>query len=233
MTTDVKPDIDLNAQNGRRRHYEPQALLLVQLQWTRLMAALGLVAVLILGGVLAHAWKRAEHQRILVLTPSEGGSLDPVRYVDADRYRPGQKTVDHFALVFVKKYYSRIRYTIAQDYPDSLEFLAPALRQIKLAEVNQTHWIQDFEDSLDPEIRIVVTKVRHQEHQEGPAHVAVDFEKHFYLNGREQTDKVENWTVDLPYVLLPDSEISNDLIPVNPIGLSIGNLIESKGFRAQ
>jgi type IV secretory pathway component VirB8 len=232
MTSELKSAVDLNAENGRRQHYEPYGLLLVQLQWTRLLAALALVAVLVLGTVVFRFWKRAEHQRLVVLTPAADGSLDPLRYVDADSYRPAQKTIDHFALTFVKKYYSRIRYTIAQDYPDSLEFLAPALRQAKLADANETHWIQKFVDSNDPEVRIVVTKVRHPEHRDGPAQVSVDFEKHFYVNGREEVDQAENWTVDLPYALLPDSEISNDLIPVNPIGLSIGNLIESKGFRA-
>jgi type IV secretory pathway component VirB8 len=60
--------------------------------------------------------------------------------------------------------------------------------------------------------------------------IVANFVKHFYSNGIEQPDKAEHWTVELPFTLLKEDDIPNALVPVNPIGLQIQDMRETKGF---
>ena len=232
MTITKSKEIDINRDHGYSVHYEPEALLRANLQWTRLFLAFALSALLLSLGITASSWKAAKHQRLLVLAPSGNGSLVPVDSVDASAYRPQQKVIEYFAISFVAKYYSRIRYTIGQDYLDSLQFLDPDHRKSELAREKQTHWIEAFQnDPTAPEIRITVTKIRFGNCQGTECQLSVDFDKHFVVHGVEQADKTENWTADIAYTVSPSDLIDNDLVPVNPIGIVLGEIREAKGFR--
>jgi hypothetical protein len=42
---------------------------------------------------------------------------------------------------------------------------------------------------------------------------------------------MENWTSQFTYSLIPIEQVSNDMIPINPIGLRIvSRPVETKGF---
>jgi type IV secretory pathway component VirB8 len=225
--------IDLNKENAARLYYEPEARFLVSLQWTRLIAVAEGVALVIALLIIVSLVKQLRHQQIKFLASSSNGAYVPVSYLDASANRPSQKNLEYFALQFVTKHYSRIRYTIAQDYLDSLQFLDPTHKKAELAREKQEHWIEAFRNTpTTPEIRIVPTKIRFGNcSQAGMCQISVDFDKHFILNGIDQKDKTEDWTADMMYTLLPPDSIDNDMVPVNPIGLSLGDIRESKGFK--
>lgn len=216
-----------NERNAARDYYENWAGPVVTN--TRLFVACMALSVvcLLLGGLLVDASYNATHQKIVILQRSADGALDRAQYVDMGAYQPGEKEIEHFGYKYVVATYSRVRATLASDFVSHLAFLPSEQRRTELANETQTKWIEGFVRSFDPEVRINVVKVRYGG---GASHrMSVDFEKRFSLAGRE-TQHAENWTVEMVFGLSPDGDISGDLIPVNPLGMTITEARESKGF---
>jgi hypothetical protein len=224
MLIEHQPDINL--ENARRTHHEYYAPVLVNAWWLRVFCAGLILVVLVLAVGNLRTAKQVAKQRVIVLTEARDGSFDRAQYVNMTDYQPSDKVVEHFAYIWAVKYYSRVRATIADDYPASLQFFAPELVTELKTEAQQTHWVQQFQESADPEVRAVVRKVRLEK-----GALTIDLDKHFFLLGREIPEKVENWTVQVPYELLPIREITSGMIPVNPVGLKItARPVETKGF---
>jgi type IV secretory system VirB8-like protein len=219
--------LEQNERNAARSYYEDFAGPVVTN--TRLFIACVALSlcVITLAGLLAYAWHGLSHQKIVILQRSLDGSLDRAQYVDLGAYQPGEKEVEHFAYQYVVATYSRVRATLPADFANHLAFLPDDQRKSELAKEAQSKWIEAFGQSAEPEIRVNVLKVRYGGAQN---RISVDFEKRFSVNGRENQDSKESWTVELAYTIAPDSEISGDLIPVNPLGMTIVETREAKGF---
>jgi len=224
MLTQQQPDI--NFENARRAHHEYYAPALVNAWWLRLFCA-GLIVALILPGLGSlRTAKQLQKEKILVVAPAQDGSFDRVQYVNMADYQPTDRVVEHFAYVWAVKYYSRSRATLATDYPESLQFFSADMVTLLKNQAQQTQWLANFETSADPEVRIEVKKVRLEK-----GAITIDFEKHFYLAGREVAGRTENWTSQVAYTLTPVDQITTGIIPSNPIGLKIIALpLETKGF---
>lgn len=227
MITEQEPDI--NYENARRAHHEYYAPALVNHWWMRLFCA-GLIVALMLNGLAAMKnAKQLKRQGVIVLTPAQDGNLDRVQYVNMENYRPDQKVIEHFVYIWAVKYYSRIRASIADDYPESLQFFAPEMvaQELHGGGMRQTEWIQTFRDDTSlPEIRVQVQKIRMEK-----GGIAVDFERHYWMGGREIAGKTEEWTSQFPYTVMPVAQVANGMIPINPIGLQItARPVETKGF---
>ena len=224
MLTLQQPEINL--ENARRVHHEYYAPALVSAWWLRLFCSGLIVALIVLGLGNLRTAKQLRKEKILVVATAHDGSFDAVQYVTMADYQPTDKVIEHFAYVWAVKYYSRNRASIAEDYPESLNFFAPDMVRTLKSEAEQSQWLQQFETSSEPEIRIDVKKVRLEK-----GSITIDFEKHFYLFGREVAGKAESWTTQVRYTLTPVEQITTGMIPSNPIGLKITALpLETKGF---
>jgi hypothetical protein len=222
----IQQQPDINLENARRVHHEYYAPVLVSAWWLRLFCSALIVAVIVLGFGNLRTAKQLRKEKILVVAPARDGSFDGVQYVSMADYQPTDKVVEHFAYVWAVKYYSRIRASISEDYPESLKFFSPDMVRTLKSEADQSQWLQQFEASSDPEIRIEVKKVRLER-----GTITIDFDKHFYLFGHEVAGKVESWTTQISYALTPIEQITSGMIPANPIGLKITALpLETKGF---
>ena len=194
--------------------------------WLRLFCAGLIVALILLGLGTLRTAKQLKKEKILVVAPARDGSFDRVQYVNMADYQPDEKVIEHFAYVWAVKYYSRNRATIAEDYPESLKFFSPAMVTALRSEAEQSQWLETYQQSSDPEVRIDIKKIRLEQ-----GSITIDFDKHFYLTGREVIGKAENWTVQVPYTLTPVDQVSTGMIPSNPIGLKItARPLETKGF---
>jgi hypothetical protein len=217
---------EVNLEHARRTHHEYYAPALVNNWWLRLFCAGLVLALLVFGLGGLRTSRQLAKQRVIVLEVGRDGSFDQLQYVNMSDYKPDDKVVEHFAYVWAVKYYSRVRSTIAEDYPASLKFFAPDLVTEFTAEAERSRWVQDFLDSSGPEIRVVVKKIRLEK-----GTITIDFDKHFYLSGRETTAAPENWTTQIRYQRMPLKEITNGMIPLNPVGLKITDRpLETKGF---
>jgi hypothetical protein len=224
VLTTQQPDI--NFENARRAHHEYYAPALVNAWWLRLFCAGLIVALIVLGLGTLRTAKQLKKEKILVVAPAQDGSFDRVQYVNMADYQPTDRVVEHFAYVWAVKYYSRSRATLATDYPESLQFFSADMVTLLKNQAQQTQWLANFETSADPEVRIEVKKVRLEK-----GTITIDFEKHFYLTGREVAGRTENWTSQVTYTLTPVDQITTGMIPSNPIGLKITALpLETKGF---
>jgi type IV secretory pathway component VirB8 len=189
--------------------------------------ALAIVSI-ILAALLAYTWQSVRHQRVVILQESSDGALDRVQYLDAGDHKPGEKELEYFAMLYVTETYSRVRSTIAEGFTNHLAFLPDDRRRAERVRAIQTKWIENFIQNFDPEIRVEITKVRFA--GGGQNRIAVDFDKHFAVNGRPDPTHDEKWTVDLAYTVAPEELVSSDLTPVNPLGMIILEARESKGF---
>lgn len=224
MLTQQEPDI--NFKNARRTHHEYYAPALVNAWWLRLFCAGLIVALIVVGFGSLRLAKQLRKEKILVVAPAHDGSFDRVEYVNMADYQPTDRVVEHFAYVWAVKYYSRIHASIAEDYPDSLKFFSADMVTMLRNQAQQSQWVEQFQQSPDPDVRIEVKKVRLEK-----GTITIDFDKHFYLSGREVTGKVESWTSQITYTLTPIDQITTGMIPSNPIGLKITALpLETKGF---
>jgi hypothetical protein len=224
MLTQQQPDI--NFENARRTHHEYYAPALVNAWWLRLFCAGLIVALIVLGLGNLRTAKQLRKEKILVVAPAQDGSFDRVQYVNMADYQPTDRVVEHFAYVWAVKYYSRNRATITSDYPESLKFFSADMVTLLRNQAQQSQWLEAFQSSADPEVRVEVKKVRLEK-----GTITIDFEKHFTLAGREVAGRTENWTTQVSYTLSPVDEITTGMIPSNPIGLRITALpLETKGF---
>lgn len=222
---------DTNYENARRAHHEYYAPALVRTFWLRAFCA-GLIAVVLaLALGTLRTSNQLRQQKVVVLQRAADGSFDRVQYVAMGDYRPDTKVIEHFAYVWATKYYTRVRSTIAEDYTDSLAFFSPGLIKELKREAEQSQWVQTFQNDLGmPESRVNVTKIR-LESGVAPWRMSVDFDKRFYMNGRELQGKTENWTAQIVYTIEPIDHVGNDMIPINPIGLRIlARPVETKAF---
>lgn len=224
MLTLQEPDINL--ENARRVHHEYYAPALVSAWWLRLFCCGLIVALILLGLGTLRTAKQLRKEKILVVAAGRDGSFDAVQYVTMADYQPTDKVVEHFAYVWTVKYYSRIRASIVEDYTESLQFFSPDMVRTLKSEAEQSQWLEQFQASSDPEIRIEVKKVRLEK-----GAITIDFDKRFYLFGHEVAGKTENWTTQVRYTLTPVEQITTGMIPSNPIGLKItAPPLETKGF---
>lgn len=223
-------EADPNVTNAARRHYELYAGPMVTNARMFIISILLGMAALVQAIVLASLWESARHQRIIILQKASTGALDHVEYVNAGAYQPGQKSIEYFAYAYVVATYSRVRATLPADFTNHLAFLSEEIRNREKNEQQRNKWIEAFQQNGDPEVRVTVKKIRFGGTDHSPYRLSVDFEKRFTVNGQVDQDKTENWTTDLIYILTPEGEVSNDLIPVNPLGMTIIESRESKGF---
>lgn len=216
MSTSPFPDI--NYENAKRQQHEYFAPALRENGFLRVISLASTAGLILLGLQQAHTSKLASKKEVIVLQASQDGSLDRVQYVNMGQYRPGEKTVEHFAIQWLIANYSRIRAKLAEDQINALRFFSPELVKAHKLNADQTGWITAFlQQPGEPEVGIRVKKLR----WENDSSLSLDFEKHFLLNGRELTDKMESWTTRISFTLLPDDQILNSMIETNPIGLQI------------
>lgn len=219
---------EVNESNATRSYYEIFAGPAVTSARMLIVVIALTITTITLAGLLAYTVWGVSHQKIVILQKAPDGALDRAQYVDMGKYVPGEKEIEHFGYTYVVATYSRVRATLAADFFNHLAFLPRRTRRQELDLEQQNKWIEAFQKNYDAEVRVNVNKVRMVSGAQNT--MVVDFEKKFFINGRENGDKRENWSVELIYILAPDSEISGDLVPVNPLGITIMEARETKGL---
>jgi type IV secretory pathway component VirB8 len=219
---------EVNESNATRGYYEIFAGPAVTSARMLIVVIALAITTITLAGLLAYTVWGVSHQKIVILQKAPDGALDRAQYVDMGKYVPGEREIEHFGYTYVVATYSRVRSTLAADFFNHLAFLPRVKRRQEMYLEQQNKWIEAFRKSYDPEVRVNVNKVRMVSGTQNT--MVVDFEKHFFVNGREDSAKQENWSVELIYTLAPEAEISGDLVPVNPLGITIVEARETKAY---
>ncbi|MBA0086616.1 MAG: hypothetical protein HRJ53_16670 [Acidobacteria bacterium Pan2503] len=197
---------------------------------TYLKIALTLVC-LIAAGLVVLDWKTIrtfENFRPLVIRIDDLGRAEAINYHNLE-YHPRDAEAKYFLSQFCELYYRRNRYTIQSDFSRALYFLDGKLANGILDAYRKDDIIKKFLTNTGlPEIDVEVKKVSLEEMQP-PYKARVDFYMVYYSPADRTELKRDLYTANFVFVF--QSHVPNELIPINPLGLTIGYFREDQAFK--
>jgi type IV secretory pathway TrbF-like protein len=186
------------------------------------LAALGLVALNL------RTIYTFQHFRPLVIRIDQLGRAEAVEYKSLE-YHPGDREAKHFLSEFCRLYYRRNRYTIQDDLTKSLYFLEGKLANDMMEQHRKDDTVHKFLASpSSPQVDVQVEKVALDAMQSPPYRASVDFYQVEYAPADHSLLKKTLHTAN--FVFLFKDEVPNELIPVNPLGLTITYFRQDEAF---
>src|SRR5579859_5636320 len=198
---------------------------------TYLKIALTLVS-LIAVGLLALDWKTIrtfENFRPLVIRIDDLGRAEAINYHNLE-YKPQDAEAKYFLSQFCSLYYRRNRYTIQNDFAKALFFLDGKLANGILDAYRKDDIIRNFlTNPSAPEIDIDVKKVALEALQHPPYRARVDFYMVYYSPADHSELKRDLYTANFVFVF--KTNVPNELIPINPLGMTVTYFREDQAFK--
>jgi len=166
--------------------------------------------------------------RPLVIRIDELGRAQAVDYKSLE-YHPGDREAKYFLAEFCRLYYRRNRYTIHDDFTKALYFLDGKVANDIMEQYRKDDTINAFlTNPSSPEVDIDVEKVALQPMQAPPYRASVDFYRVEYAPADHSILKKTLYTANFLFVFKDD--VPNELIPANPLGLTITYFREDQAF---
>jgi len=167
--------------------------------------------------------------RPLVIRIDDLGRAEAINYHNFE-YKPQDAEAKYFLSEFTKLYYRRNRYTIQNDFAKSLYFLDGKLANGILDAYHKDDIIRKFlTNTSAPEIDVDVKKVALEELQNPPYRARVDFYLVYYSPADHSELKRDLYTAN--FVFIFQTHVPNELIPINPLGLTISYFREDQAFK--
>jgi type IV secretion system protein VirB5 len=198
---------------------------------TYLKIALTLVSLIAVGLLVLDlkTIKTFQDFRPLVIRIDDLGRAEAINYHNLE-YKPQDAEAKYFLSQFCGLYYRRNRYTIQDDFSKSLYFLDGKLADGILDAYRKGDIIRKFlTNTSAPEIDVEVKKVALEEMQTPPFRARVDFYLVYYSPADHSELKRDLYTAN--FVFLFKSRVPNELIPINPLGLTITYFREDEAFK--
>jgi type IV secretory pathway TrbF-like protein len=198
---------------------------------TYLKIALVLVSLVALGLALVDlkTIRTFQNFRPLVIRIDDLGRAEAINYHNLE-YKPQDAEAKYFLSQFCTLYYRRNRYTIQDDFSKSLYFLDGKLANGILDAYRKDDIIKKFiTNTAAPEIDVDVKKVALEEMQTPPFRARVDFYLVYYSPADHSELKRDLYTANFVFVF--KSQVPNELIPINPLGLSVTYFREDQAFK--
>src|ERR1700681_2351621 len=198
---------------------------------TYLKIALTLVSLIAVGLVVLD-WKTIrtfENFRPLVIRIDDLGRAEAINYHNLE-YQPQDAEAKYFLSQFCSLYYRRNRYTMQNDFAKALFFLDGKLANGILDLYRKDDIVRKFlTNTSAPEIDIDVKKVALDELQTPPYRARVDFYMVYYSPADHSELKRDLYTAN--FVFAFKSHVPNELIPINPLGLTVTYFREDQAFK--
>jgi type IV secretory pathway TrbF-like protein len=198
---------------------------------TYLKIALVLVSLLCLALALIdmRTLRTFQNFRPLVIRINDLGRAEAINYHNFE-YKPQDAEAKYFLSEFTNLYYRRNRYTIQNDFAKSLYFLDGKLASGILDAYHKDDVIRRFlTNTSAPEVDVDVKKVALEELQTPPFRARVDFYLVYYSPADHSELKRDLYTANFVFVF--QSHVPNELIPINPLGLTISYFREDQAFK--
>ena len=198
---------------------------------TYLKIALVLISLVALGLALVdlRTIRTFQNFRPLVIRIDDLGRAEAINYHNFE-YKPQDAEAKYFLSQFCTLFYRRNRYTIQNDFSKSLYFLDGKLANGILDEYRKTDIVRKFlTNTAAPEIDIDVKKVALEELQSPPYRARVDFYMVYYSPADHSELKRDLYTANFLFVF--KAQVPNELIPINPLGLTITYFREDQAFK--
>jgi type IV secretory pathway TrbF-like protein len=198
---------------------------------TYLKIALVLVSLVAIAAALVdlRTIRTFENFRPLVIRIDDVGRAEAINYHNLE-YQPQDAEAKYFLSQFCTLYYRRNRYTIQNDFSKALYFLDGKLADGILDAYRKNDIVRRFlTDSAAPETDIDVKKVALEEMQNPPYRARVDFYMVYYAPADHSELKRDLYTANFVFVF--KSRVPNELIPINPLGLTVTYFREDQAFK--
>ena len=198
---------------------------------TYLKIALTLVSLIAVGLLVIDlkTIRTFENFRPLVIRIDDLGRAEAINYHNLE-YKPQDAEAKYFLSQFCGLYYRRNRYTIQDDFSKALYFLDGKLADGILDAYRKGDILRKFLTNTSvPEIDVEVKKVALEEMQTPPFRARVDFYLVYYSPADHSELKRDLYTAN--FVFLFKSRVPNELIPINPLGLTITYFREDEAFK--
>ncbi len=163
----------------------------------------------------------------LVIRINDVGRAEAVHY-DSLEYQPRDAEIRYFLMDFVTKHYSRMRATARENFARSLYFLDGRLADATIEAHKKNKTIETFLAGQGQEIEVTVKNVSIEDMRTSPFRATVDFEKVYYNPGDSIEIKREKYAAHFVFVV--KERVTNAMIPVNPLGLTITYFREDQAF---
>src|SRR6266478_4967026 len=198
---------------------------------TYLKIALTLVSLIAVGLLVLDlkTIRTFENFRPLVIRIDDLGRAEAINYHNLE-YEPQDAEAKYFLSQFCSLYYRRNRYTIHNDFAKALFFLDGKLANGILDAYRKDDIIRKFlTNTSAPEIDIDVKKVALEEMQNPPYRARVDFYLVYYSPADHSEIKRDLFTANFVFVF--KTNVPNELIPINPLGMTISYFREDQAFK--
>ena len=198
---------------------------------TYLKIALALLALVCVALALVdlRTLRTFENFRPLVIRIDDLGRAEAINYHNLE-YKPQDAEAKYFLSEFCGLYYRRNRYTIQDDFAKALHFLDGKLGDAILDAYRKDDLIRKFlTDSAAAEIDIEVKKLALEQLQNPPFRARVDFYMVYYSPADHSELKRDLYTAN--FVFVYKSRVPNELIPINPLGLTVTYFREDQAFK--
>ena len=167
--------------------------------------------------------------RPLVIRIDDLGRAEAINYHNLE-YKPQDAEAKYFLSQFCSLYYRRNRYTIQNDLSKSLYFLDTKVADGVFDAYRKDDLIKKFlTNSTAPEVDIDVKKIALEDMQSPPYKARVDFYMVYYSPADHSELKRDLYTAN--FVFIFKTQVPNELIPINPLGLSITYFREDEAFK--
>lgn len=192
------------------------------------LVLLGLVAV---GLVLVdlRTIRTFQNFRPLVIRIDDLGRAEALNYSSFE-YKPQDVEAKYFLSQFCTLYYRRNRYTIQDDFSKSMYFLDGKLADGIIDTYRKSGIIDKFlTNTSAPEIDVDIKNVALEGLENPPYRARVDFYMVYYSPVDHSELKRDLYTADFVFVFR--TQVPNNLIPVNPLGMTISYFREDQAFK--
>lgn len=217
------------ADTPRRRYVEEIAAAQVLNQYLKIALLCVSAVALTLAYLTLRAHQALRDVKPLVIRVDDVGRATAVA-VPSGPYQPEAPELKYFLIQFVTDHYSRIRATVKDDYARSLYFMDARLADATIEADKKSKAIEQFLADPREEIDVQVKSVTLDDLRQPPYRATVEFEKIYYTPAQHLELRREPFVGHLVFVV--QEHVPNNVIPVNPLGLTITYFREDQAFGA-
>jgi type IV secretory pathway TrbF-like protein len=220
---------DASFENAKRLYLESYGDPMVTNTYLKIALALLALVCVALALVDLRTLRTFENFRPLVIRIDDLGRAEAIDYHNLE-YKPEDAEAKYFLSEFCSLYYRRNRYTIQDDFTKALRFLDGKLANGILDAYRKDDIIRKFlTNSSAPEIDIDVKKVALEAMQNPPYRARVDFYMVYYSPADHSELQRDLYTAN--FVFAFKSRVPNEMIPINPLGLTVTYFREDQAFK--
>ncbi|SRR6266446_4230869 len=227
-STPWMPPIEKDYNAAKRQYVEQYGSVLVMNTYLKI-ALLALSAVIVALAVLnIRTYQAFKYVKPLVIRINDVGRAEALKY-DEFQYQPQEGEIRYFLIDFIQRHYSRMRATLRDNYARSLFFLDGRLADVLIEANKKTNAIETFLAGSGEEIEVKVNNVSIEDLRSSPYRATVDFEKIYHSPAAHEEARREKYVANIVFV--KKDRVPNEMIPVNPLGLTITYFREDQAFR--